>query len=277
MRKFTLSGVRMDVEHNSSGSALRNRAGGRSGRRPLGSSPDTVLQSSEVDSRILPSCRWSLSRAPPAPAKDAGMVWRSMREFLPRQLSRKVYLGLHLAMGLLLSIMMAGVFALVARQVDTGGALTEVDAAVGQRLAEHRASAPGVRAFLMGLTLLGAYDVLVVLVPIGGVIFWLCRRRLLAVVWLLAGAGALLINTTLKHLYGRPRPPWKDVLVYEATESFPSGHSVASMVLLGFLAYLAVLACPRWTGRFLVAGALLLILTIGFSRIYLGAHYFSDV
>ncbi|MBI1915137.1 MAG: phosphatase PAP2 family protein [Planctomycetes bacterium] len=201
-----------------------------------------------------------------------------MREFLARRLSRKDYLGLHLAVGLLLSVMMAVAFALVARQVDTAGALTEVDAAVGQRLAEHRASGPVVRAVLIGLTLLGASDVLLVLVPIGGVGFWLCHRRLLAVVWLLAGTGSSLINTALKHSFGRPRPPWKDSWVYEANESFPSGHSSASIVLLGFLAYVAVRTCPRRVVRvILFAGAVVLILAIGFSRVYLGAHYFSDV
>jgi undecaprenyl-diphosphatase len=206
------------------------------------------------------------------------MGWQGLRAFLARRWSRTEYLGLHLTAGLLLSVLMAVAFATVARQVDTNGALTEVDAAVGRRLAEHRTSTPVLRAVLVGLTQLGAFEVLLFLVPIGGVIFWLCHRRLFAVVWLLAGIGASLINTILKHLYGRPRPPWKDTLVYEATESFPSGHSAASMVLLGFLAYLAVLTCPRWTGRVaLVAGAGLLILMIGFSRVYLGAHYFSDV
>ena len=63
------------------------------------------------------------------------MVWRSAREFLAGHLSRKEYLGLHLAVGLLLSVVMALAFALVARQVDTSGALTEVTVRAGATLA----------------------------------------------------------------------------------------------------------------------------------------------
>src|SRR5262249_43609219 len=91
-------------------------------------------------------------------------------------LSRKQSLLLRLAVGLLLSGLLAFAFAQVARQVDAGGALTQFDAQLGERLAEHRAAAPVVRTILMGLTFLGAFEVLLVLVPLGGVAFWLCRR-----------------------------------------------------------------------------------------------------
>ena len=206
------------------------------------------------------------------------MGWQHVRHFLSRRVSRKEYLGLHLTVGLVLSLLLAVCFGLVARQVDHGGALTEFDTTLGQRLAEHRAAAPVLRVVLFGFTLLGAYEVLLVLVPVVAVLFWLRRKWLLGTVWLVAGIGSSLINSTLKHSFARPRPPWKDEWVWEANESFPSGHSTASVVLVGLLAYMLVIGCPRWTGRVaILTGALLLILTIGFSRVYLGAHYFSDV
>ncbi len=206
------------------------------------------------------------------------MGWQHVRQFLSRRLSRKEYLGLHLTAGLLLSVLLAVAFGMVARQVDRGGALTEFDATLGRRLAEHRGLAPVLRVVLFGFTLLGAFEVLLVLVPVVAVVFWLRRKWLLGIVWLVAGIGSSLINSTLKHFYARPRPPWKDEWVWESNQSFPSGHSTASVVLVGLLAYMLVIGCPRWTGRVaIIAGAVLLILTIGFSRVYLGAHYFSDV
>jgi undecaprenyl-diphosphatase len=96
-------------------------------------------------------------------------------------------------------------------------------------------------------------------------------------IWLIAGAGAGLLNQALKYFYDRPRPPFKDLWVYESNQSFPSGHSLGSLVVFGLLAYLLALLLD-WRGRAAVLGGTgLLILTIGFSRIYLGAHYFSDV
>ena len=102
--------------------------------------------------------------------------------------------------------------------------------------------------------------------------------RLLAAVWLIAGAGAGLLNFAPKNFYDRPRPPFKDSWVYESNQSFPSGHSTGSLVIYGLLAYLLLLVLSgRRTRGAVVAGTVLLVLAIGFSRVYLGAHYFSDV
>ncbi len=85
-----------------------------------------------------------------------------------------------------------------------------------------------------------------------------------------------LINVGLKNLINRTRP---DILkLVEVTGfSFPSGHSMASMSFYGFAMYL----CFRfYKGKCKVAivnSLILLILLIGFSRIYLGVHYASDV
>ena len=100
-----------------------------------------------------------------------------------------------------------------------------------------------------------------------------------------AGAQSLLVvpvaellNVGLKHVFHRMRPTVAEPLVHLSTFSFPSGHAVASTVFYGALCALAwrhtrsrglrVLAC--------VLGALLVSL-VAFSRVYLGAHYASDV
>jgi membrane-associated phospholipid phosphatase len=89
-------------------------------------------------------------------------------------------------------------------------------------------------------------------------------------------AWALLISTALKQILHRTRP---DTYVpgYLRSYSFPSGHAYGTLLCFGLLAYLAIkyLAAP-W--GFVIAAVLgLIVLLTGLSRIYLGAHYPTDV
>ena len=95
--------------------------------------------------------------------------------------------------------------------------------------------------------------------------------------------GALLslaINPVLKLAMDRPRPTEDLVAVWRDFDglSFPSGHAFSALVLFGLLYYLAPALVPRkaWANvvRF---SSLLMVLLIGISRVYLGAHWPSDV
>jgi membrane-associated phospholipid phosphatase len=107
---------------------------------------------------------------------------------------------------------------------------------------------------------------------------WVNAKDRLGILFLLiaiGGGGAL--TKLLKHLYGRGRPsinPEIDAIGY----SFPSGHSMGSLIFYGFIAYLIVRSArkpfTKWITIF-VAG--FLVVGIGFTRIYLGAHFPSDV
>jgi membrane-associated phospholipid phosphatase len=87
-----------------------------------------------------------------------------------------------------------------------------------------------------------------------------------------------LLNRYLKLVFYRPRPHFDDPLLAFTGYSFPSGHTMAATVLYGILAVLLMTKVKRKRFKVLVAiSAGLLIALVGFSRMYLGAHYLSDV
>ncbi len=110
------------------------------------------------------------------------------------------------------------------------------------------------------------------------VFFYIRYRSLIfplqtSVVLLFAGG----LNRWLKGLIARPRPS-AEHLVEAGSMSFPSGHAMSSIAFFGFLIYLVwrLVSTPwlRWLLSFLLV---FLTLAIGFSRVYLGVHYPSDV
>lgn len=88
------------------------------------------------------------------------------------------------------------------------------------------------------------------------------------------GSGAT--TYLLKYMVDRSRPTDFLPVVFEASPSFPSMHAALAIALYGFAAYLL---CLRYPARrsFIAATAILLILAVGISRLYLGVHFASDV
>jgi membrane-associated phospholipid phosphatase len=102
-------------------------------------------------------------------------------------------------------------------------------------------------------------------------------RRADSLLVICASAGVFLLGPLLKALFTRPRPPAHEYLVAIDSWSFPSGHSLNSMVVLGLLTVLAVRGRTGMTRVLVVAVGALLVLLVGFSRVYLGVHWPTDV
>jgi membrane-associated phospholipid phosphatase len=140
-------------------------------------------------------------------------------------------------------------------------------------LAIHRLTTPRLTALMLVVTTTGQSIAVVVLAV---VLYWLWRhdRRLDAVTTLVSFVGAVAISTVLKLVFARPRPHVFPPLVPPInTYSFPSGHTLASVALYGLLAIWLWRGGHRWWAVLSAAW----VLVVGFSRIYLGAHYPSDV
>ena len=88
--------------------------------------------------------------------------------------------------------------------------------------------------------------------------------------------GAAVCAYLLKEVVQRARPGGLIPAVTETSYSFPSGHATAAMALYGFFAFLLCRLYPEYK-KGIVTIATLIVLAIGFSRLYLGVHYPSDV
>jgi undecaprenyl-diphosphatase len=110
-------------------------------------------------------------------------------------------------------------------------------------------------------------------------IFLLWRRRHLLVPLLVALAGTQATVQAVKHLVRRPRPRAELVAQgAEASFAFPSGASAIAVALYGFLAYALARDAATRAGRAGAAlAALAVVLAVGLSRLYLGAHFPTDV
>lgn len=108
---------------------------------------------------------------------------------------------------------------------------------------------------------------------------WRWRSLTPLILMIIAVAGSLSFTNVGKAIVGRPRPPLTDAVPpYEHAFSFPSGHTLNSTVIAGMVAYLVA---SRLSSRLGIAVCVILAVawaaSMGFSRIFLGHHWLTDV
>jgi len=181
---------------------------------------------------------------------------------------------------MLLIVLVVGiyVFATFALTVEASeDAVLPGDTAVARRL--QNVSIPGGQAMVDALNWCGQAGPLVVLAVAVGVGL-LVTRHYAEIVLMMSAVGVHLVNQTLKHLVASPRPTPDLVRVsgHESGFGYPSGHAMATVVYGGIITYLAWWCVrPRALRLTIQAAAVLMMLGIGFSRVYVGAHWPSDV
>ena len=155
-------------------------------------------------------------------------------------------------------------------------AVTRFDHVV--RDAVHARALPALTWSMRQATQLGS-TLVVTAVSVFAFIVFLLRRRVRAAILLAVDMGvALFLNSFLKDVFHRHRPDPFFGITAPNSFSYPSGHALFAVCCYGML---AVLVAARLTNRAVKAATLLagmiLATAIGFSRIYLGVHYPSDV
>jgi membrane-associated phospholipid phosphatase len=142
----------------------------------------------------------------------------------------------------------------------------------------HNHGTPELTAFMIAVSdFHGVAGSALLALAFGAVLAWLRQWYWLGTL-VLAMGGGMAINSLLKEAFARVRPYFDDPWVWLTSHSFPSGHTAGAVLFYGVLAAFLVsrfyeprrrLAC--------LAGAVFAIALVAFSRMYLGAHYLSDV
>jgi len=130
--------------------------------------------------------------------------------------------------------------------------------------------------FFLWITSFGSWPLIVSGAAILTFFVWLKKKEFYIVPFWLALGGANLTSLFSKLYFARLRP--LAPIYWENTYSFPSGHAINSLFLYGFAIYFLAGLTARRSQKILIGLAgILIILLIGFSRLYLGVHYLSDV
>jgi membrane-associated phospholipid phosphatase len=180
----------------------------------------------------------------------------------------------------LLGALLALALSLWAFGVIVDEQIVEGETRTDERLADWlhgRATEPLTDVF-RGITRLGNFTTLTAVTLVAVVIFWRRRERIDAAFVALAALGAQVLSTGMKLSFRRDRPFFPDPLATESTFSFPSGHALVSLAVYGSIALVLARRLTSRGKRALLLGATaLLVIAIGFSRLYLGVHFLSDV
>ncbi len=129
-----------------------------------------------------------------------------------------------------------------------------------------------------GWTLLGSAWIVVPVVTVAAVALALRGRLPAAVVVVASSAGSAIAVAIVKTSVARPRPPITGRLVSATGAAFPSGHSAQSVACYAALAWAVTTRIEARSTRIIVwSGAVLIALGVGWSRVYLGVHWPSDV
>jgi membrane-associated phospholipid phosphatase len=196
--------------------------------------------------------------------------------FVQARLSPEGLFGLHLTIGTVVLVGAAWLFGGISEDLITGDPLILVDAFISEWFRSHANP-----RFAMGMhfasALASTTTVSILFALMGCVLLW---KRLWY--WLLGlvlvVAGGMLLNVLLKNLFGRARPGWADPLMALADPGFPSGHTMMATIVYGFMTIFLILRIASWRWRFFIATlTILLVFLVALSRMYLGAHYLSDV
>ena len=186
----------------------------------------------------------------------------------------KSYAGL--VTGILLFTIMTLILGEISEDIINHEPLTVADAQLSTWLHPH--VTPSLTSAMFVATSFGSTaTVTFIAVALGLYLLWRRRSYWLTAVATSVAGGALL-NRFLKYAFHRPRPHFDDPILKLTSYSFPSGHTMMATVLYGVVAAYLLAKTPDWRWRVLIImSAILLMALVGFSRIYLGAHYLSDV
>jgi undecaprenyl-diphosphatase len=199
-----------------------------------------------------------------------------LKKFLHARFSPDDVLGLHLTLGIVVLIGSSWLFAAIAEDIINQEQLSEIDVQVTQAVQSH--ASRGLTTAMLIITHIHSTPGGILIASV--IVAYFLRNRLesWALAFSLSVGGGMLLNVSLKNLFQRARPIFDNPILTFTSYGFPSGHTMLATTLYGALCVFLISRVRSWHWRLLaILVAAILIGLVGFSRIYLGAHYLSDV
>lgn len=192
------------------------------------------------------------------------------------RLAQSEYLFLHLSIGLLISFAVIGIFGSITEDIVEGSPLTRFDEMVAIRM--HDAVGQTALEAFRVLSATGSARAMSLLLVVGALVLLARRRTLDFLAWVAAFLGGALLDVALRAVVRRSELPFAADVVAGWRTGLASGHALGALVGFGMLAYLLVVSTRRRSAQVAtVTAALLIVVAIAVSRLFLGVHYVSDM
>jgi len=199
------------------------------------------------------------------------------KRFAANRLSRDTYIGLHLTVTFIVAAGAIWLSSALLEAVLDNATLVRLDVAAAEWMHAH--VTPKGTAVSHWISKVGGPRSMGLIAVLGGLELLRRRRKTLLIAWVAAFAGGGMLEKTLKVLVHRTRPMFNTSSPDEQSLSFPSGHSMMCFIGVAMVVY--VLTIPGQVGgirrSILIGLAASFVLLVGISRVYLGAHFPSDV
>ncbi len=181
-------------------------------------------------------------------------------------------------LGILLILLGSLSFGALGYGLVTKGPLVQWDAVVYKDMLAQWADAPPRISELMLFGFFVGKQVILVMVTLLSIYFFYKRYWRELAMLLISSAGGSFVWNFFVSYFARPRPPEQTGLEVTSIPSFPSGHAMSAIICYGFLAYLLIPHMPSRFWKWVVGVvAIVVILFDGYSRVYQGSHYLTDV
>lgn len=206
------------------------------------------------------------------------ILWRQKHprsiSFFQARLDRRAFSGLMLSLLTLAFLYVIALLGGVVEDLITSDPIVAADIRIANLFFVFRDET--LTAIFSWITLLGKSQVILVFIVVSVALLWLWQKKDYLSPLFIAVIGSETFTYLGKLAFHRPRP---EMAVYvENSFSFPSGHATIAVAFYGFLGYLLIRFTQSWNKKVnLFFTTIIIIMAIGFSRIYLGVHYISDV
>jgi len=199
-----------------------------------------------------------------------------LRAFLRQRFSREGTVGLYLTIGFCVCALLIVLFGSLADEVFEVHGGSTLDRRVTE--AVRALQTPSRDALALAVTQLGSWRFLMpATLAVAGTLAWK-KHPVSALLFAGCVVGGWLLEVLLKISYHRTRPDLWPSLVSEKSASFPSGHATMSTLFFGACVALVYhLSRSRRLRAAATVAGVLVVLAVGFTRIYLGAHWLTDV